>query len=80
MGKPRKYDSRIKAGSNDMRLGEPGTCTYGDKCFNIKCKYSHPSGMNRKGILSLGIVTAKGAGDMFVDQQKLVAPKKYNSG
>ena len=79
VGKPRKYDSRIKAGSNDKRLGEPGTCTYGDKCFNIKCKYSHPSGMNRKGILEKRIrykVTAKGAGDMFVDQQKLVAPKK----
>ena len=56
-----------------------GTCTYGDACFNAKCKYNHPNGMNRKGLLDKRIrykVTAKGVGDMFVDQQKLVAPKK----
>ncbi len=64
---------------NNQRATSPRLCTYGDKCFNIKCKFEHPSGANRNGIVDKRVkykVEAKGTGDMFVDQQKLTDPKK----
>ena len=58
-------------------------CTYGDKCFNEKCKFDQPNGKNRTGLIEKRVkykVEAKASGDMFIDQQKLTDPKKFNSG
>lgn len=54
-------------------------CTYGDKCFNEKCKFDHPNGKNRTGLIEKRVkykVEAKASGNMFIDQQKLTDPKK----